>query len=311
MAVSDHIRHLTLWHVTVFRRDCKRPYGPWCDRARRGESFGQKASMAEFVADECAQTSAYFHAGDYASCTSPFNIPERCYTRDCIQLDLVLGKHVTSTQFLPVLKRGSQWIMCVITMLPAAHPTWKPQIQGLLVSGMIVGTIVAEVTCSGTLSDTLVRRFSSGVVERRRPEVRLWLLLPAVSATALGLVLFALTQQYNWHWAIGQTATAIFAFGVQVGNTVVSTYVVDCYPDHVMSIIAFYSVHLNLSAFASPFWIVPQVNRMGWGWTFGSEALITVAFAAAFLPVMILWGSSLRSWRGPLIWNTTRHVASG
>jgi hypothetical protein len=201
--------------------------------------------------------------------------------------------------------------MCVITMLPAAYPTWKPQIQGLLVSGMIVGTIVAEVTCSGTLSDILVRRFSNGVVERRKPEVRLWLLLPAVFTTALGLTLFALSRQYAWHWAVDQVATAVFAFGVQAGNTVVSTYVVDCYPDHVMSIIAFYSVHLNLSAFASPFWIVPQVNHIGWGWSFGSEALITVAFAAAVLPVMILWGSSLRSWRGPLIWDMTGHVANG
>jgi len=200
--------------------------------------------------------------------------------------------------------------MCVITMLPVAYPTWKPQIQGLLMLGMILGTVIAEGTCSGTLSDTLVRRFSAGVAERRRPEARLWLLIPAVLTTVLGLVLFGISQQYAWHWAAAQVATAVFAFGIQAGNTVVSAYVVDCYPDHVMSIVAFYSVHLNLSAFASPFWIVPQVNHIGWGWTFGSEALITAVFAAVFFPAMILWGSKMRSLRGPLTWHMTRQGAN-
>lgn len=187
-------------------------------------------------------------------------------------------------------------------MLPAAYPTWTPQIQGLLVVGMIIGTIIAEFTCSGALSDILVEKFSGGIPERRRPEMRLWLLIPAVFTTALGLVLFAVSQQFAWHWAVAQVAAGLFAFGVQTGNTVISTYVVDCYPDQVMSIIAFYSVHLNLSAFASPFWIVPQVNKWGWGWAFGSEALIVVTFAAAFVPVMLVWGGAMHTWRGPLTW---------
>lgn len=258
--------------------------------------------MAELLA--YAQTPTRPSAGDDAPRTPLFNVSEYCPARDCIQLDLVFGKHSTLISILPRSHLLLKWIMCVITMLPVAYPTWKPQIQGLLTLGMIVGTVIAEGTCSGRLSDMLVRRFSGGVPERRRPEVRLWLLIPAVLTTSLGLVFFGISQQYTWHWAASQVATAVFAFGVQAGNTVISTYVVDCYPEHVMSIIAFYTVHLNLSAFASPFWIVPQVNRMGWGWTFGSEALITIAFAV-LLPVMIVWGSKLRSWRGPL----TRHTS--
>lgn len=197
--------------------------------------------------------------------------------------------------------------MCVITMLPAAYPTWQPQIQGLLVIGMIIGTIVAEITCSGALSDFLVTRFSHGIPARRQPEMRLWLLIPALFTTALGLTLFALSTQRSWHWALTQLGAGFVAFGIQVGNTVVSTYVVDCYPQHVMSIIAFYSVHLNLSAFASPFWIVPQVSdrRWGWGWAFGSEAIIVVVFGALFVPGMLIWGTRLRAWRGPLVWQKT------
>ncbi|KAF8314783.1 MFS general substrate transporter [Clavulina sp. PMI_390] len=194
------------------------------------------------------------------------------------------------------------WIMCVITMLPVAYPTWRPEIQGLLVTGMILGTIIAEFTLSGTLSDRLVHRLSGGVTLQRRPEMRLWLVIPAVLTTVIGLALFGGSTQRGWHWAISQLGAGLVAFGIQSGNTALSTYVVDCYPEHVMSIIAFYSVHLNLSAFASPFWIVPQVTKWGWGWSFGSEAIIVTVFAILFVPCLLIFGGKLRAWRGPLVW---------
>lgn len=40
--------------------------------------------------------------------------------------------------------------------------------------------------------------------------------------------------------------------GIQMGNTVTASYIVDSYPLQSMSIITFYAVLLNLSAFASP-----------------------------------------------------------
>ena len=44
----------------------------------------------------------------------------------------------------------------------------------------------------------------------------------------------------------------LVAMGLQMGNTVISTYIVDCYPLQSMSIITFYSVILDLSAFINP-----------------------------------------------------------
>jgi hypothetical protein len=44
----------------------------------------------------------------------------------------------------------------------------------------------------------------------------------------------------------------IVAVGLQISNTVVSSYIVDCYPLQSMNIILFYSVVLDLSAFISP-----------------------------------------------------------
>jgi hypothetical protein len=48
------------------------------------------------------------------------------------------------------------------------------------------------------------------------------------------------------------TSLLTVAVGLQMGNTVISSYVVDCYPKQSMSIITFYSVMLDLSAFCNP-----------------------------------------------------------
>jgi hypothetical protein len=48
-----------------------------------------------------------------------------------------------------------------------------------------------------------------------------------------------------------------------MGNTVVSSYVVDNFPTHAMEVITFYSVILNFSAFAEPFFINTWVEAEG------------------------------------------------
>jgi hypothetical protein len=40
--------------------------------------------------------------------------------------------------------------------------------------------------------------------------------------------------------------------GLQMGNTVIPSYVVDCYPLQSMSVIIFYSILLDLSALINP-----------------------------------------------------------
>lgn len=155
------------------------------------------------------------------------------------------------------------FILCVITMFPSAYPTYKPQIQGLLFLGFIIGTLTAEFFSSGALSDRLVRRLTKNGQKERTPEMRLPLYAPAAIFTSIGLLLFGLSVQAGWHWAVGQVAVALFAFGIQVGNTMTAVYAVDCYPDpkYTMDVITFYSFHLNLSAFVAPFFIIPWIDR--------------------------------------------------
>lgn len=76
------------------------------------------------------------------------------------------------------------WVLSVITMIPAAYPQYTPLIQGLLFLGLLVGTVVSEVCCSGRLSDYIVKRLAKRNGGVRVAEMRLWLVYPAVFVTA-------------------------------------------------------------------------------------------------------------------------------
>ena len=144
------------------------------------------------------------------------------------------------------------FVLSIITMLPAAYVSYKPQIQGLLFIGLLLGTLFSEFFCSGRLSDHIVARLASKNNGIRVPEMRLWLAYPATTLSAIGLIIWGVSVDKMYHWMVGQVAFFLFAMGIQMGNTVVTSYIVDAYPLQSMSVITFYSVFLNLSAFADP-----------------------------------------------------------
>ncbi|GAB1519732.1 hypothetical protein RhiTH_002800 [Rhizoctonia solani] len=194
------------------------------------------------------------------------------------------------------------FILCVITMLPGAYPDYNPQVQGLLFLGFILGTLISEMLFSGGLSDYLVQRAMQKTNGERVPEKRLLLWFPAALLTTIGLVLFGCTVQLNWHWFIAQIATFLIGTGIQIGNTTTISYVVDVYPQHVMDVTLFYTFHLNLSAFASPFFIVPWIERIGWAWCFGAQGAMVTASCLIFAPFLYMYGRWLRDWKGPIPW---------
>jgi hypothetical protein len=76
------------------------------------------------------------------------------------------------------------WVLSVITMVPAAYPQYSPLIQGLLFLGLLLGTVVSEICCSGRLSDYIVKRLARKNGNVRVAEMRLWLAYPAIVVTA-------------------------------------------------------------------------------------------------------------------------------
>ncbi|KAL4761207.1 putative MFS transporter [Aspergillus foveolatus] len=216
------------------------------------------------------------------------------------------------------------WVLSVITMLPAAYPTYSPSIQGLLFIGLLLGTVVSEVLCSGRLSDALVARLTKRNGGVRVAEMRIWGVYPAILITAVGLILFGVSIDKSYHWMVGQIAFFLFAAGIQIGNTITSSYIVDSYPLQSTSVIIFYAVFLNLSAFVNPvrtllfpsgltistanadnvqkFFITPWQESVGWTWTFTTQALIVVGPAALLFVALQRYGAKIRGLVGMPSW---------
>ncbi|KAL8846508.1 MAG: hypothetical protein Q9221_008411 [Calogaya cf. arnoldii] len=194
------------------------------------------------------------------------------------------------------------WMLCVITMIPAAYVQYSPQIQGLLFMGLLLGTLFSEMFASGTLSDYIVAKLARKNAGVRLPEMRLWLAYPAALLSAIGLILWGISIDQGHHWIVGQIAFFLFGAGIQMGNTVTASYVVDCYPLQSMSVITFYAVFINLSAFISPFFIAPWQAQSGFTWTFAAQGIITFFGSVPVIGILHRWGGSLRAATGQPSW---------
>lgn len=99
-----------------------------------------------------------------------------------------------------------EWFLSFLTMEPAAYAQYKVQIQGLLTVGMLVGIVAAEMLCSGRLSDKFMAVLTKRNGGVRVPEMRLWFGYPSAFISALGLLLWGLSVDREWHWMVGQIA---------------------------------------------------------------------------------------------------------
>jgi hypothetical protein len=68
-------------------------------------------------------------------------------------------------------------------MVPAAYASYTPLIQGLLFLGLLLGTVISEIFCSGRLSDYIVEKLAKKRGNVRVAEMRLWLAYPALVIT--------------------------------------------------------------------------------------------------------------------------------
>ncbi|KAL5403204.1 hypothetical protein PMIN03_010079 [Paraphaeosphaeria minitans] len=221
---------------------------------------------------------------------------------------LMMFKFLAVTITTMVFCYGWYWfILAVTTMFPVAYAQYSPQIQGLLFLGLIIGSLVSELFFSGALSDRIVLKAAKANNGIRTAESRLWLAYPAILLTSVGLIVWGISVERNYHWMVGQVGTALFGAGVQMGNTVTTSYIVDCYPLQAMSIVTFYSVHLNLSAFISPFFIVPWVDTAGFAWTFAGQGIIMFFFCLPAFALIHVFGARFRKASGLPTWVDPEH----
>lgn len=208
-------------------------------------------------------------------------------------------------------------VVTVLTMVPAAYSEYKIQIQGLFFVGPLIGVLFAEAFCSGRLSDWLVMRLANRNGDQRTPEMRLWLGYPAAVLSTIGLIVWGVSVDKNWHWITGQVALFLFTVGLQVGNTTLTAYFVDNYPDHTLSTTTYYTVIINIAAFVCPWFIydwadavgeflcAPKNRKMavliviqGYAWCFGAQGIVCTV---CLIPVYVLLQRCGANWRKPMV----------
>lgn len=127
--------------------------------------------------------------------------------------------------------------------------------------------------------------------------MRLWLGYPAAVLSSLGLLIWGLSIDKEWHWITGQIAFFLYGAGIQIGNTALSSYIVDSYYEHTMDIITFYTVIINLSCFAEPWFINTWVESSGYTWSFAVQAIICTF---GVIPTYVILQKFGPKWRKPM-----------
>ncbi|KAJ5808757.1 Major facilitator superfamily domain general substrate transporter [Penicillium riverlandense] len=114
-------------------------------------------------------------------------------------------------------------------LLPKPPYNFQPNDIGLFNIGGFIGVLLAAGTVP-FLSDWLVvwqSRRNKGVFE---PEMRLWLLFPALLLNSVGSWIYGIGLARYWPWINLAVGNAIFGFGFMITADVCLTYLTDCYP---------------------------------------------------------------------------------
>ncbi|KAJ4351146.1 uncharacterized protein N0V89_006485 [Didymosphaeria variabile] len=116
---------------------------------------------------------------------------------------LMMFKFLAVTITTMVFCYGWYWyILAVTTMFPVAYAQYSPQIQGLLFLGLIIGSLVSELFFSGALSDRIVLKAAKANNGIRTAESRLWLAYPAILLSSVGLILWGISVDRQYHWML-------------------------------------------------------------------------------------------------------------
>ena len=119
-----------------------------------------------------------------------------------------------------------------ITQFVKPPPYLFPDLSvALLYLAPTIGTLTAEIW-GHYLNDLIQKRYIKTHLGVWRPENRLWGAWPAVIVSMGGLILLGQTLQHRLTWLGIAFGWGMNAFGLLAGTTVISTYILDCFPDH-------------------------------------------------------------------------------
>jgi len=188
----------------------------------------------------------------------------------------LIGMVATISQFVlpPVIAGGYGFSYLALSMLYFAP---------------MIGTLLGE-AWGHWFNDFIAHRYMA----RLGLEVRLAACYPAVLIGAAGLVLFGQTLDKQLSWVGLAFGWAMLCFGSLANMVAISTYLLDCLPQHAALAGAWLNFWRVIGGFTVTYFQMVWVRRNGPGLSFGSQAIITVGAALAIVATQI-WGKRWRN----------------
>ncbi|KAJ7800777.1 MFS general substrate transporter [Mycena olivaceomarginata] len=191
---------------------------------------------------------------------------------------------------------GSVMPAQTVSALFRTYYKWGSARTGVALSvSTTIGGILGEVV-SGPVIDKLMER-SRKREGRVRPESRLHGMWPAIFLLPAGLLMFgfSIANHELKHSYIGATVgMAVTCFAVQMINTPVIAYCVDCYKPQAPEVIQLLNFARSAMSFTVGFWSIRYGDKVGFQFSGLTYACVSVFF---FLPVLwiMIYGERLRA----------------
>ncbi|OQV01293.1 hypothetical protein CLAIMM_06674 [Cladophialophora immunda] len=163
---------------------------------------------------------------------------------------------------------------------------------GLMNLAPFIGSFLGS-AYGGPLSDFHIVRLSkknSGIYE---PEMRLWLGLPWIVLTPLGILMFGLCLDNGVHWISLAVALVIFGIGNNVFSDLALTYLIDSYKDIVGDSLVAVAFLRNAFATVVAMTLTPWIEGVGLTNVFITCTVVSAAILTTTIP-MLIWGKKLR-----------------
>lgn len=159
--------------------------------------------------------------------------------------------------------------------------------------GALIGCVYAGVV-SDWFTIWMAKR-NNGVQEA---EFRLYFLVIPAILCPVGLILFAVGTDQEWHWFPTYFGLALVGLGFGSSGDVAMGYLMDAYPEMVIEMMAGVSVINNMFGCIFTFACSPWLDAMGNTKTFIILAVITCVIMGSSVP-MIYYGKRIRVWTKP------------
>lgn len=222
---------------------------------------------------------------------------------------------ITMLRFLPILIPSfyygtlfawSVGLTIVGPQLFEAPPyNFKPIPTGCTYLAYGLGAILGKWS-GGTVGDIIVTRFSHRQGGIRKPEYRLWALVPILPFFFIGLFIFGITFEKQKHWMGPLVGGALAYYCLAASTGILQTYVLETYLTRSMDTQAIFIFFKAIAGFAVSYFAIQWEVESSLIEEYSVEGALATGLGVIICGVFIWKGEAIRQAQGmPMIDSTT------